>query len=786
MGAVFRVQGRGGAVRVFRDDEVTMAEHERVGVLRRHGGRIAAMAGCAAILVLLAYILFMVEGLPGRGTGSRGPLLPALAAVGTGLWLAFGAAGIGLLLLRYPRVGLGFPLWAAVVGGLAAAALGLVFSGPEGPMPEAGGWPGLLLLGGYAALLLVLGSGLSGAVVLPGESPAAHRAAWVLLAGLPWTVLAHMAVTGWLVEAPTTALLRTAPVPGHVPLAGVVVLVGLCGATLGLRSFRPGWRGTIGEVGLAAAGGLVGYVLLRLAIDPPAAEPGARLLRLDIWLGTYLLAVGVALLGHMAAMLAARAVGYVPYGASGDFPKTGWPEGDGDERTQPARRGRGYGWTALAYAGLVVYGSLVPLELRPLPFETALARFLETPYLTLGVGNRADLVANLLLYIPLGFAAMGWLTGAGTRRGCWVVAPLVAGGCVALAVGVEFAQMYFPPRTVSLNDILAESVGGAIGVGLWLVAGRDLTVWGRRSVRALAQPARLAGYLLTGYVVALAVYELSPFDVVLSADEMRMQLEQGKAVLVPFARASRVAAFIFLAKALLFVPVGYWIVVRWPGLRRRVAVALVGGAVGSLLIELLQLLIFSRYSRATDVVLGAGGALVGGLLATWFGPAARRPLPRGAAWRGAAWLVRLALAGGMVGLLVWGKWRPFEMRVPDEGVLQALAARLHVPFYYQYWNSEFEAAEQLLRDVALPAVLAILLVSLLPRGRGGRVAAAVTAGAVAVVVELGQIVFPPHVPDFTTAVLAVGGVVAGVYLYGPLVRAFVWPPGDDARRGNAV
>ena len=46
--------------------------------------------------------------------------------------------------------------------------------------------------------------------------------------------------------------------------------------------------------------------------------------------------------------------------------------------------------------------------------------------------------------------------------------------------------------------------------------------------------------------------------------------------------------------------------------------------------------------------------------------------------------------------------------------------------------------------------------------------------------ELGQIVFPPHVPDLTTAVLAAGGAVAGVYLYGPFARAFVRPGGAAA------
>ena len=38
--------------------------------------------------------------------------------------------------------------------------------------------------------------------------------------------------------------------------------------------------------------------------------------------------------------------------------------------------------------------------------------------------------------------------------------------CLALAVGIEYLQLFFPPRTVSLNDLLAEGLGTvAIKVG---------------------------------------------------------------------------------------------------------------------------------------------------------------------------------------------------------------------------------------------------------------------------------------------------------------------------------
>ena len=57
----------------------------------------------------------------------------------------------------------------------------------------------------------------------------------------------------------------------------------------------------------------------------------------------------------------------------------------------------------LAYLAFVVYGSLVPLDFRPIPLDQAWLSFQQVPFLSLGVGSRADWVANGVLYVPLGF-----------------------------------------------------------------------------------------------------------------------------------------------------------------------------------------------------------------------------------------------------------------------------------------------------------------------------------------------------------------------------------------------
>ncbi|HEY8503441.1 MAG TPA: VanZ family protein, partial [Gemmataceae bacterium] len=126
-----------------------------------------------------------------------------------------------------------------------------------------------------------------------------------------------------------------------------------------------------------------------------------------------------------------------------------------------------YGLCFLGFLALAVYGSLVPFAYRPLPTDEALRRWREIPYLTLGVHSRADFVANILLFVPLGFTLLGSLA---LDRRAWVglaAAPFAAALLFGLSLAVEFAQIYFPPRTVSVNDIVAETAGAVLGVALW-------------------------------------------------------------------------------------------------------------------------------------------------------------------------------------------------------------------------------------------------------------------------------------------------------------------------------
>src|SRR5207248_1587603 len=84
-----------------------------------------------------------------------------------------------------------------------------------------------------------------------------------------------------------------------------------------------------------------------------------------------------------------------------------------------------------------------------------------------------------------------------------------------------------------INDIVVETIGAIIGTVAWLVAGRRVSSWLRR----LSSSSSITGFasrLLPGYLVALFIVQLMPFDFVLGRKELATKFTEGKVLLVPF------------------------------------------------------------------------------------------------------------------------------------------------------------------------------------------------------------------------------------------------------------
>jgi len=354
----------------------------------------------------------------------------------------------------------------------------------------------------------------------------------------------------------------------------------------------------------------------------------------------------------------------------------------------------------LAYLAFVVYGSLVPFEYRDHSLHQALQQFRDIAYLNLGVASRADWIANIVLYVPLAFLGCVWMLGmrrvsAFRRLGVILVFAL----CVGVAVAVEFTQIFFAPRTVSLNDLIAETLGTLGGISLWIFGRRQIaelrdafTQGGRQSLVAAA----------AAYGIIYVVLSLFPYDFVLSGQELAWKLASGNQgwLIAPECGGWLRCSARLAGDAIAIAPLGVLLGLLAPTASyRRVFFA---GALLGLLLELLQLLLASGVSQGLSVLM-RGVGLVGGVavsqLLLHYGP---RQV--GEVIRRAAPVVVLPYLALLAALNGWfsGRWLP-----PPEALARLADVRL-MPFYYHYFSTEPAAMASALANAAMYAPVGLV------------------------------------------------------------------------------
>jgi hypothetical protein len=109
------------------------------------------------------------------------------------------------------------------------------------------------------------------------------------------------------------------------------------------------------------------------------------------------------------------------------------------------------------------------------PFRFARPEVLAAHWAVLEPGWQADLLLNVVLFLPLGFIGRRIPGGASGGIGRWV---LLGGAC---SLGIEAAQLFLAGRYPTATDVLANALGA--GAGAWLsdgavrgVGGGDLAV----------------------------------------------------------------------------------------------------------------------------------------------------------------------------------------------------------------------------------------------------------------------------------------------------------------------
>ncbi len=411
----------------------------------------------------------------------------------------------------------------------------------------------------------------------------------------------------------------------------------------------------------------------------------------------------------------------------------------------------------------VVYGSLVPLEYHAIPLDVALERFSRLPMLDLGVTERADWIANGVLYVPVGFLTTALLARHATSVSARLLAGLLAlAFSVALALAVEFVQLYFPQRTVSLNDVYAECIGGFVGAAV--------AVWWGPSIRRLAlvltgsahlTPAR-AGVL---YLVLYVAYSLFPYDVLLSGQEVANKLDSGLwgwLVADSIRERPLMLAGSSIVEVLLAAPLGMLFALRAHG-RAPVMCAWVGGVGLGCLLELAQFFIASGVSQGWSVAMRGLGCILGALAWTH-----RARMDRAQLRSLIARSTPLLAAPYLLALVTFSGWFASSWGGVDFALNRLAGEVRFMPFYYHYFTSEARAVFSLASVTMM--YLPIGIAAWARRWSAGSTVAA--AAAVATVVETGKLFVLDNRPDPTNLLIAAlaAWLVHRLLRLGPAVR----------------
>jgi VanZ family protein len=448
----------------------------------------------------------------------------------------------------------------------------------------------------------------------------------------------------------------------------------------------------------------------------------------------------------------------------------------------PPRRGHFVLCCAL-FALFALYASLIPFRFQALTFGEARVSFEHILRREIGIDSFSDCLANILLALPLGFfASAAW--GVDRPRfplAIWQV-PLVIATCACFSATLEFLQLWIPARTSSQNDVAAQTIGAAFGAAAWLILGQRVTHWARGFFAASAVDSR-SRRILQAYCAILFFYSVLPLDITISPAQLYHKWRDGQhVVLVPriWDDFSRERISETLATTMLFATVG--MLAARPTVRVRIRTAVFAASIWGLslatAIELAQLFVASRFTKTSDIVLGAAAAALGGAARWWVQQdSASAEANRAVAWR---WSV-LALVYTISLLVVFTA--PFQWLVDSQRIAKRWRNLWNIPFgYSKYWGDPLEALSDVMKKLLLFASLAALLTTALATILAARSTTDQTSGtarrqnqspwinwfvlascaALATAIEMLQVYLPPHVADITDVLVATLGASLGV------------------------
>ncbi len=426
-----------------------------------------------------------------------------------------------------------------------------------------------------------------------------------------------------------------------------------------------------------------------------------------------------------------------------------------------------FSFLCIFYLLFVIYGSLVPLDYRVLPLDQAWTSFKNIRFLNLGIESRADWVANILLFIPLSFLGLGRLSLNASRSSRVISSVLVFFACIVLCLSIEFTQLFFPPRTVSQNDIIAETLGSFIGITAWWFWGGRFIGWFESIYLKSSDPT----FYLKIYLAGLFFYNVMPLDLTLSVVELFHKWREGRIIILPFYGLKGDLfkdAYEIVSDMILWIPVPrLWIQKTYLSRIQLLTNLFIAASV----IELFQLFVYSRVTDVTDILMAVIG---GGIGILWFSNANNTPSKH----LGVAREILAVLGFILWCIVIFGVfWYPynFNFNARLEGIQERF---LKIPFYSYYYGSEFRALTEVFHKVLLFFPLGVLSKVIIKSSKNPlfEFIALFFIACIALIVEVGQFWLPNKHADITDWLLEVFGAYLGMLLVDKLGRDFISQP----------
>lgn len=443
------------------------------------------------------------------------------------------------------------------------------------------------------------------------------------------------------------------------------------------------------------------------------------------------------------------------------------------------RSGDIYKYLSVLTALFIAYNTLIPFRpyLEPWKILRNIHRIDWIPFLHNGaMVSLTDIIGNIILFVPLGFLLYLYLSHRWPGR--VRIVPIVVIGAI-LGTAIETLQLFFRYRVTSTHDVINNTFGTFLGVLAAILYVRYLEKRIERGLRQILQHEPLT--LLILLLVAGGLFSsLLPFNLSITISDFKHSLKNTN--IEPFGMytlgqylgvtgaGEQNSAFQWSAliqNIMFYMMYGYLVLYAyfkyWKGRPRALWKWAVLTVVLVPLLELLQIMIRSRFSDINDLIAGYTGITLGSVLFY---------LSRRKAWflKSNDLQIRhffpiLAVYAAFIGI---DSFHPFNFSLSPEVIRDDLELRNLVPFYQYYkvtslWNI-YDVLKTFFMTVPLGLIAGYYMRDrydyprLLPR-------LAIVGVVLGSFLESAQLFLETRTADITDVIFIAAGLIAGFIFY---------------------